>query len=110
MVDRRSFTQAAHDLDIPRSTATQVIGPLEERLGVRLLQRTTRIVRPTLEGEAYDRRRLSILDDVEDAEGAFRETVPKGMLRIEVQGTIARHSLIPSCLPFSTAIRGRDRD
>ena len=68
VVDRRSFTRAAHDLDIPRSTVTQVIQQLEERLRVRLLQRTTRTVRPTLDGEAYYRRCLSILDDVEDAE------------------------------------------
>src|SRR3981189_3106777 len=53
VVDRRGVTQAAHDLDIPRSTATQVVQQMEERLGVRLLQRTTRTVMPTLDGEAY---------------------------------------------------------
>ena len=100
VVDRRSFTQAAHDLDMPRSTATQVVKQLEERLGVRLLQRTTRTVRPTLDGEAYYRRCLAILDDVEDAEGAFRGAMPKGMLRVEVQGTIARHFLIPGIPDF----------
>ena len=100
VVDRRSFTQAAHDLDLPRSTATQVIQQLETRLGVRLLQRTTRTVRPTLDGEAYYRRCLAILDDVADAEGAFRGAVPRGMLRVEVQGTIARHFLIPGLPDF----------
>lgn len=100
VVDRRSFTQAAHDLDLPRSTATQVIQQLESRLGVRLLQRTTRTVRPTLDGEAYYRRCLAILDDVEDAEGAFRGAAPRGMLRVEVQGTIARHFLLPGLPDF----------
>jgi DNA-binding transcriptional LysR family regulator len=100
VVDRRSFTEAAHDLDIPRSTATQVIRQLENRLGVRLLQRTTRTVMPTLDGEAYYRRCLAILDDVEDAEGAFSGAVPKGMLRVEVQGTIARHFLMPGLPQF----------
>ena len=100
VVDRRSFTEAAHDLDIPRSTATQVIRQLENRLGVRLLQRTTRTVMPTLDGEAYYRRCLAILDDVEDAEGAFSGAVPKGMLRVEVQGTIARHFLMPGLPRF----------
>jgi DNA-binding transcriptional LysR family regulator len=100
VVDRRSFREAAHDLDIPRSTATQVIQNLEARLGVRLLQRTTRTVRPTLDGEAYYRRCLAILDDVEDAEGAFRGAAPKGMLRVEVQGTIARHFLLPGLPEF----------
>jgi DNA-binding transcriptional LysR family regulator len=100
VVDRRSFTDAAHDLDIPRSTATQVVQQLENRLGVRLLQRTTRTVRPTLDGEAYYRRCLAILDDVEDAEGAFSGAVPKGTLRVEVQGTIARHFLMPGLPQF----------
>ncbi|HEY4275256.1 MAG TPA: LysR substrate-binding domain-containing protein [Rhizomicrobium sp.] len=100
VVDRRSFTQAANDLEIPRSTATQVIRQLEERLGVRLLQRTTRMVRPTLDGEAYYRRTLAILDDIEDAEGAFRGAAPKGLLRVEVQGTIARHFLMPGLADF----------
>jgi DNA-binding transcriptional LysR family regulator len=100
VVDRRSFTQAAHDRGVPRSTATQVVRQLEERLGVRLLQRTTRTVRPTLDGEAYYRRCLAILDDVEDAEGAFHGAAPKGVLRIEVQGTLARHFLTPGLPGF----------
>lgn len=100
VVDRRSFTQAANDLEIPRSTATQVIKQLEDRLGVKLLQRTTRTVRPTLDGEAYYRRCMAILDDIEDAEGAFSGAVPKGMLRVEVQGTIARHFLMPNLPKF----------
>jgi DNA-binding transcriptional LysR family regulator len=100
VVDRRSFTRAAQDLDIPRSTATQVIRQLEQRLGITLLLRTTRTVRPTLDGEAYYRRCLAILDDVEEAEGAFRDASPKGTLRIEVQGTLARHFLVPALPQF----------
>lgn len=100
IVERRSFTEAAHDLDVPRSTATTVIRQMEERLGVRLLQRTTRTVRPTLDGEAWYRRCLAILDDIEDAEGAFSGAEPKGMLRIDVQGTIARHFLMPALPDF----------
>jgi DNA-binding transcriptional LysR family regulator len=100
VVERRSFTQAAHDIGLPRSTATQVIHQLKRRLGVRLLQRTTRVVRPTLDGEAYYRRCLAILQDVEDAEGAFAGTKPKGTLRIEVQGTLARHFLMPNMPAF----------
>jgi DNA-binding transcriptional LysR family regulator len=57
-------------------------------------------VRPTLDGEAYYQRCLAILDDVEDAEGAFRGTEPRGMLRIDVQGTLARHFLMPGLPDF----------
>jgi len=100
VVERRSFTLAANDMEVPRSTVTKVIADLERRLGVRLLQRTTRVVRPTLDGEAYYRRCLSILDDIEDAEGAFSGAAPRGMLRIEVQGTLARHFLMPGFPDF----------
>lgn len=100
VVERRSFTQAAQDLEVPRSTATQVIRALEERLGVRLLQRTTRVVRATLDGEAYARRCAAILADIENADGAFGGVKPKGLLRIEVQGTLARHFLLPGLPDF----------
>lgn len=100
VVERRSFTLAANDMEVPRSTVTKVISSMEARLGVRLLQRTTRVVRPTLDGEAYYRRCLSILEDIEDAEGAFSGAQPKGMLRIEVQGTLARHFLMPGFPDF----------
>jgi DNA-binding transcriptional LysR family regulator len=100
VVDRRSFTQAARDLGIPRSTATQVIKQLEQRLGAALLQRTTRTVRPTHDGEDYYGRCVAILDEVEGAEGAFRGAAAKGTLRIEVQGTLARHFLLPAIPKF----------
>lgn len=100
IVERRSFTAAAQDMDIPRSTATQVVQRLETRLGVRLLQRSTRHVSPTLDGEVYYRRCMAILDDVEDAEGALGGAKPKGQLRVEVQGTLARHFLMPGLPAF----------
>ncbi|HJU37976.1 MAG TPA: LysR family transcriptional regulator [Tahibacter sp.] len=100
VVERRSFTAAANDLSIPRSTATKVIAQIEARLGVRLLQRTTRVVRPTLDGEAFYQRCVRLVDDVEDAEGAFRGAQPKGLLRVEVQGTLARHFLFPGLPAF----------
>jgi len=100
IAERRSFTLAAQDIGLPRSTITQTIKQLEARLGVRLLQRTTRSVSPTLDGEAYYRRCVAIIDDVEDAEGAFGSAKPRGMLRIEVQGTLARHFLMPGLPDF----------
>jgi DNA-binding transcriptional LysR family regulator len=100
VVERRSFTLAAHDLGLPRSTATDAVKQLETRLGVRLLQRTTRHVSPTLDGEAYYRRCLTLIADVEEAEGAFAGAKPKGLLRIEVQGTLARHFMLPGLPAF----------
>jgi DNA-binding transcriptional LysR family regulator len=100
IVERRSFTQAAADLDLPRSTATEAVQQLESRLGVRLLQRTTRQVSPTLDGEAYYQRCLRLLDDLEEAEGAFRERTPRGLLRVDVQGALARRFIVPGLPEF----------
>lgn len=100
VVERRSFTLAADDLGLPRSTVTDAVKTLEARLGVRLLERTTRTVRPTLDGEAHYRRCLALIADLEDAEGAFGGAKPKGLLRLEVQGTLARHFLVPSLPKF----------
>ncbi len=100
IVERRSFTQAAGDLDLPRSTATEAVQQLESRLGVRLLQRTTRQVSPTLDGEAYYQRCLRLLDDLDEAEGAFRERTPRGLLRVDVQGALARRFIVPGLPEF----------
>ena len=100
VVERRSFSLAAEDLGMPRSTVTDAVKALEARLGVRLLERTTRQVRPTLDGEAHYRRCLSLIADLEDAEAAFGGARPKGLLRLEVQGTLARHFLLPNLPGF----------
>lgn len=100
IVERRSFTAAAADLDLPRSTVTQAIKRLEARLGVRLLQRTTRQVSPTLDGEAYHRRCVAILADVEDAEAAFTDARPSGLLRVDMHGILARTFVLPALPEF----------
>ena len=95
IVERRSFTLAAQDLGMPRSSVTDAVRQLETRLGARLLQRTTRTVRPTLDGEAYYRRCLGLIADIEEAEAAFAGASPRGLLRVGVHGTLARHFLLP---------------
>jgi DNA-binding transcriptional LysR family regulator len=67
---------------------------------VRLLERTTRQVNPTLDGEAYHRRCLSLIADVEEAEAAFGGAKPKGLLRVDVHGTLARHFVMPRLPDF----------
>lgn len=100
IVERRSFSLAAQDLGFPRSTVTETVKQLEARLGVRLLQRTTRQVSPTLDGEAYYRRTLSIIADIEEAEAAFSGIKPRGTLRIDVHGTLARYFMLPGLPQF----------
>lgn len=100
VVERRSFIRAAEDLALPASTVTDAVKALEARLKVRLLHRTTRQVRATLDGEAYYRRCLTILEEIEEAENAFSDTRPRGMLRVDVQGAQARRLIIPALPRF----------
>jgi len=100
VVDRRSFSAAAADLGLARSTATEALKQLERSLGVRLLERTTRHVAPTLDGQAYYHRCLSILSEVDEAENAFRDAQPRGLLRVDAHGLLTRTFLLPRLREF----------
>lgn len=106
VVERRSFTAAAADLEVARSTATDVIRRLEARLGTRLLDRTTRHVEPTPEGQEYYQRCLSILAEVEEAEGALRGAGPTGALRVDAPGVLTRNLLLPRLPEFTARYPG----
>jgi DNA-binding transcriptional LysR family regulator len=106
IVERRSFTQAAADLGLPRSSVTDAVKALETRLGVPLLQRTTRHVSPTLDGEAYYLRCLRLIADVEEAEGALTGAKPQGLLHVNVHGTMASHFIVPHLPGFLTDYPG----
>ncbi|WP_207001617.1 LysR family transcriptional regulator [Trinickia mobilis] len=100
IAERGSFTRAADDLQIPRATVTNLMKRMEERLGTRLLERTTRTVRLTHDGEAFYRRCVRLVADLEEAEGSFRNAAPKGLLRVNVQGTLAKHFVVPALADF----------
>ncbi|MBR1129051.1 LysR family transcriptional regulator [Bradyrhizobium iriomotense] len=100
LVERQSFTAAAADLGIPRSTASEVLRSLEAHLGARLLERTTRHVTPTLDGEDYYRRCVAILAEVEEAEAAMRDARPRGLLRIDAHPLLTRTFILPHLPEF----------
>lgn len=100
VADRQSFTAAAEDLRIPRATVTNLIKRLELRIGVRLLERTTRQGRLTHDGEAYYHRCVRLLTDLEEAETSFSDVRPKGLLRVNLQGTLAKHFVMPALRNF----------
>ncbi|MGD1876625.1 MAG: LysR family transcriptional regulator [Kiloniellaceae bacterium] len=100
VAETRSFKRAAGDLGLPRSTVTEAVKRLEARLGVRLLDRTTRVVVPTLDGEVFHRRCLLIIAEVEDAEAAFRGGRPEGRLHVNMHGTVANRLILPRLADF----------
>lgn len=98
--ERSSFTLAADDLNLPRATLTHTLNQFEAWLGTRLLERSTRRVRPTLDGEAYYQRCVQLLAELEEAELAFRSVAPKGRLRVDLHGTLAKYFVVPALPEF----------
>ena len=97
VVEHRSFVRAAAHLGITPSALSQTIRQLEERLGVRLLNRTTRSVAPTTAGERLYQRLRPAVDELDAAvaEAASTRERPAGMLRINAPRTAAIRLIAP---------------
>lgn len=102
IVELRSFTQAAGVLQIPRATATYAMQQLEQRLNSRLLERTTRQVKPTQDGQAFYQRCIRILAELEEAESSLSTVAanPSGRLRLGLHGVHAAQIIIPALPQF----------
>ncbi len=96
------FTVAADQMGIPRPTVSLAIQQLESRLGVRLLNRTTRSVSLTQEGAALLERALTLVADAEELEHQFHPqgAVLGGRLRVDAPSRIARRQLAPALPQF----------
>jgi len=97
VVKAGGFTAAARALGQPKSTISRRVSQLEARLGVRLLQRTTRKVSLTDVGEVYYARAERALGELSDAERALRDLrdAPRGVLRISAPSDVG-HDLLPA--------------
>ena len=102
VVDAGSFTRTAEHLTLPKATVSTLVRQLETRLGVKLLNRTTRRVSVTVDGAAYYERCVRILADIEDSEHAIAGTGAglHGRLRIDVGATFGRRFLVPALPEF----------
>ncbi len=82
VVESGGFTAAARKLDVSLSVVSRIVTELEAHLGVRLLTRTTRVVRPTDTGAAYFENCKRILGEIEEADLAAAGThaAPRGSL------------------------------
>ena len=101
IVELGGFAKAADSLQMPRASVTVLIKQLEAHLGVQLLHRTTRQVSPTLDGAAYYQRCVILLADLEEAEGLFRSSQPKGTLRVEMPAAVGRLVVLPALPEFT---------
>jgi DNA-binding transcriptional LysR family regulator len=105
VAEQRSFARAAAQLGIAPSTLSQTIRALEEHLGIRLLNRTTRSVAPTEAGEqllAHLRPAFEGVANAVEAVNLFREK-PMGTLRLLMGRALPTAAITPMIAPFLTA-------
>jgi DNA-binding transcriptional LysR family regulator len=97
VAELESFSGAARQLGLPNATVSAAVRQLEQQLGARLLQRTTRRVQMTQEGEAFHARSREVLNDVESLRGMFRggQDVLSGRLRVDMSVALASELVLP---------------
>lgn len=102
VVDGGSFSAAAEQLGLSKSHVSRQISQLENRLGVQLLNRTTRRLSLTETGHAYYQRCKSILAQLEEAEQAVLDLQeqPRGTLRMTVAGAFGERYIAPAAARF----------
>lgn len=92
-----SFTAAAHALDMSKAAVSRYVADLEQRLGVRLLHRTTRKLSPTGEGQIFHARCRELLANLDEAEAEItsRSGEAGGLLKVNVPVTFGLMHLAP---------------
>lgn len=108
VVEVGSFTGAADVLALPKARVSQRVSDLERHLGVRLLNRTTRTLKLTEDGQAYFAKCQLILQDIDELEGALKggTVEPRGRLRVEALVSVARWVLAPHLHEFQARYPG----
>lgn len=103
VVRARNFSTAAESLGVTPSAVSKQISSLEERLGVRLLNRTTRSVSPTEAGQMFYQHCENILDSISEAEKLVTDfdDTPRGRLRITAMSNFGRKELARMFSDFS---------
>jgi len=97
-----SLSAAARSLDLTPSAVSRIIARTEQRLGTRLLLRTTRAITLTAEGQAFLRGARRILADLAEVEEAITDQgVPRGRLRVSAALAHGRMKIVPLVAAFS---------
>src|SRR5690349_21040403 len=97
VVEANGFTAAAARLGVSKAAVSKQVARLEDRLGVRLLNRSTRRLGLTEAGRDFYERARRIMDEVEEAEHAAssRQANPRGVLRVNAPVTYGISHLAP---------------
>jgi len=102
VVEHGGFTAAAEATQLPKSNISRRVASLEERLGVRLLERTTRVVHVTEIGDIYYRHCRRMLDEADHADLYVEQAmeIPRGTLRVSASVNVGQHLLAPMAAEF----------
>ncbi|MEH6631173.1 MAG: LysR family transcriptional regulator [Halopseudomonas aestusnigri] len=102
VVEENSFSRAGARMGVPQSSASRMISRLEERLGARLLQRSTRNLTLTEAGQIYFERASRIVTELDQAAEAVRDVnaAPKGLLRVAAPASFGRQFIAPALKEF----------
>lgn len=108
VIETGSFTKAAQALHLHRPAVSKTIQLLEQQLGGRLLNRTTRQVNLTPEGEAFYERCKSLLADVSETMSSLGNRPARlvGKLRVDMPVSLAKLLIIPSLMDFQSLYPG----
>ena len=99
-----SFTRAADSLGMSKASVSAAVSQLEATLGTRLLQRTTRKVQVTQDGQSFYERSKQVLADMEDLQTMFQGDADiSGRLRVDMPLGVARHIVLPRLPEFLEA-------
>ena len=102
VVDAKGFSAAAPSLGLTPSAVSKLVTRLETRLGIRLLQRTTRAIHLTADGQAFYGQARRIVADIEalQSEIAGQRGTPHGLLRVTTSLAFSTHQLAPLIAEF----------
>lgn len=104
VAEARSFTQAARKLGVSGAQVSKLVARLENRLGARLANRTTRDVSLTDTGQAYLERARELLDGFDALESSVRDqSGPSGTLKVSAPVSFGKNQLTPALLDFARA-------
>jgi len=104
VVEENSVSKGGARLNVPQSSASRLLTRLEENLGTRLLQRSTRSLQLTEAGKVYFERACQIVTALDEASAAVRDLsgTPSGLLRVTAPAGFARQYIAPHLVEFST--------
>lgn len=105
VAEAASFTRAAERLGLTRGRVSAVVQQLEAELGTRLLQRTTRSVRMTPDGQLFAERAQALVGDADELQALFQRqpAALRGRLRVDAPGQLSSQVLIPRLPEFLSA-------